>query len=81
MSHLFSVGDYVNASPASSSNGGIGWVKGLNDNGTCDVQYVVEKKLSREVAPSRVAVAALGTTKRATSTDNDIVLPSLLSPA
>ena len=83
MAHLLTAGDYVKVAPSASSNGGVGWVVGLNDN-SCDVEYVVgpRKNLSREVTPSRVTVEALGTSKRVTSTDNnDIRLPSLLSPA
>ena len=51
----------------------------------CTRSYLVDvngvrKKVSKEVDPSRVKLKPPGTTKRFASHDNDIVLPSLLSP-
>ena len=82
MSHLrslFNVGDYVSVSPTSRSSGGKGWIKDVASDGCAMVEYVVgvQKKLSKNVVPSPIALATLDNTSRCR---NGNVLPSLLSP-
>ena len=83
MSHLFTAGCYVevapNTKPGCNSEGGTAFIKAVNnddDTGkirSFDVQYVLQKKLSREVQPSRVKLKSIQTTSRREG------LPSLLS--
>ena len=84
MSHLFTAGTYVQVAAAAkkgkpNSDGGTGWIKSLNEDGTYNVEYVVPKKLSKEVVPSRIAVAAIAATG-SRRTINNSQMPSLLSP-
>ena len=88
VSHLFAAGCYVevapNTAPGCNSEGGIGWIKKVNGtNGTHDVQYVIQKKLSKNVKQSRITLKhALDNQKRKSSCgNNENAMPSLLSPS
>ena len=84
MSHLrlCNVGDYVKVSPSSNgkSEGGTGWIKSID--GSIEVEYVVQKKISKNVDPNRIVLSTLDNVsrKRATDSQDSPPLPSLLSP-
>ena len=46
--------DAVTKKGKPNSDGGTGWIKSLNDDGTYDVEYIVPKKVSKHVDPSRI---------------------------
>ena len=87
MSHLFTAGSYVEVSPVAkrgkpNSEGGAGYIIGINSSEndsnkieSFDVQYVLQKKLSKEVQPSRVVLKNIdnGRSRKCNS------LPPLLS--
>ena len=87
MSHLFSVGCYVevapNAKPGCNSEGGTAFIHavnkendaGSNNKVSFDAQHVLQKKISREVEPSRVTLKSIQTRGRRDG------MPSLLSPS
>ena len=71
MAHLLRVGDYVNVSPSATSSGGTGWVKNVDENtGNAMVEYVVQKKVSKEVNPNRIVCATLDNVSRSRSPDD-----------
>ena len=81
---LFSTGDIVDVAPAArvgcpNSDGGRAFIVAVNNDNSINVKYVVDRKISKEVQPSRVKVATIGTTARLPSANNN-VLPSILSP-
>ena len=76
MAHLLRVGDYVEVAPSSKSSGGIGWITAIE--GGIIVQYVVQKKASKQVDPDRITLSMIDNTGRSQSQDG-VVLPSLLS--
>ena len=81
MAHLLHIGDYVNVAPSSKSSGGTGWIKHVDcSTGNATVEYVVQRKVSKEVQPVRIALATLDNVARRTSKDgNRPTRPSLLS--
>ena len=84
MSHLrlhpYGIGDYVSVSASNRSSGGTGWIKSVASDGRAIVEYVVPKKLSKDVAPSRIALKTLDNIGRSQSQDG-VMMPSLLSPS
>ena len=78
MSHLLRIGDYVTVAPSNKSSGGIGWIKGVASDGSAIVEYVVQKKLSKDMVPSCISLSTLDTTGRSQSQDV-ASMPSLLS--
>ena len=88
MSHLFTTGSHVSVAPVAkkgkpNSEGGAAYIVGINKNDdgdriqSFDVQYVLQKKVSREVQPSRIAVQRIDTDSRRRINNNK--MPSLLS--
>ena len=80
MAHLLRIGDYVNVAPSPRSSGGTGWITIVAEDGSAVVEYVLDKKISKDVLPSRIAFATLDNTSRSQSQDG-AALPSLLSPS
>ena len=64
MSHLLRIGDYVDVAPSNRSSGGTGWVKSVDATGTASIQYVLTKKISKEVVPQRIVLATIDNTAR-----------------
>ena len=71
MSHLLTTGTHVSVAPAAkkgkpNSEGGAGCIVGINDSDddsnnveSFDVQCVLQKKVSKEVQPSRVSIKSI----------------------
>ena len=64
--------------PSTRSSGGTGWIVAMAEDGSnIQIEYVVPKKLSRNVVPDRISVSNIDNTSR--SQDENTVLLSLLS--
>ena len=64
--------------PSNRSSGGKAWIKDVASDGKAIVEYIVPKKISKDVAPSRIALSTLDNVARSQSQDES-ALPSLLS--